>query len=249
MKRFFVLIVIAFFFPPVVAVRSQRFGKDVPVAFWEGKIRVEKAYDGEQGKYKWNAEYRVLLREEKGGPPYFRSTLSGLELDYNIDTDLDLNKDCYGVYQNQSHDWRMLGKASGRLRHDSSVRAMNIFADSSRYGGRLAGVANFYESFPKGEENHGYEPNSFEQYNSVGLCNLPRSYFIAIDLRDRSWPVDEVLSIYQGIQRTGDGLVRQTNPFSFLDSGLANGVDNPHICGSDGAIGSGGVTRLAHYHI
>jgi hypothetical protein len=97
---------------------------------WEGTIRVENRYnDAKYGRHRWQAVYRVRLREENHGGPYLENGhmthnigLEALEFDYEFDAD-----QIWLVYPTTdmvAKTIAMSGHASGQLRGDD-LRALN----------------------------------------------------------------------------------------------------------------------------
>jgi len=97
---------------------------------WEGTIRVENRYDdAKYGRHRWQALYRVRLREENHGGPYLENGhmthnigLEALEFDYEFDAD-----QVWLVYPTAdmvAKTITMSGHASGQLRGDR-LRALN----------------------------------------------------------------------------------------------------------------------------
>lgn len=206
---------------------AQRVRPIEPVAYWAGKIRVEKTYQGIQGRYKWVGEYRVLLGEER--LRYEKATLFPLELDYTIDADVALDKECYGVVSGQSQAWRVLGNASGRLRGESLDRGGSSNSSMDR---KLLGFVDHRKQ--TGDQGLPFEPNEESYWDNCNITQSPKKYEVSIDFFESNAANRsnaEWLPFFQGIQASGDGLLRdlQENPLAFLGQG--NEAVDLHICG------------------
>jgi hypothetical protein len=122
-KASLAIFVIALSLTPPLPSNGQRPRQPRPVAYWEGKIRIEKTYKDTVGEYRWTGEYRVLLAETVRRKLVYHddprnvtsSKLEPLELDYAIEAAQTLNSGCF---QEPSAEI-VAGRASGALRLNS----------------------------------------------------------------------------------------------------------------------------------
>jgi hypothetical protein len=170
-----------------------------PYYQWEGTIRVENRYnDAKHGRHRWQAVYRVKLREENHGGPYLENGhmtnnigLEPLELDYEFDADQAWL--AYPSADMVAKTITMSGHASGQLRGDRLTYTM--------LGGHLWGL-----DVPFAEPHQA--PADFAslkevgEYGSAQVAAAEPGWY-RLDLRFAEASDAEERARYAGIERGG----------------------------------------------